>query len=336
MPQSQPIIETKNLIKNYGSGAGLNKVLRGVDMKVMDGEFVIVFGPSGSGKSTLLNIIAGLEQPTSGTITIDKQDIGSLKSDERAKFHREKVGMVFQAYNLIPSLTVMQNITLPLIFSKMPKSEREDRAVALLKKFELSQLAKRLPVEASGGQMQRVGIIRALITEPPIIIADEPTGNLDSVATKIVMELFAELNDEFHNTLLVVTHDASLAKFGDRIIHVLDGKVIKENPRKKIRREQEHLSPYETLVKTERNEVRRHMLDLLALMLSQPQLMSFSDDEIKGIINLMIQRYKNRISAKEMCSALDQPVQKGGIGLYAPTAEHLTEHFDQILKLMKL
>lgn len=336
MKQSQTIIETKSLVKNYGSGAALNKVLRGVDMKVMSGEFVIVFGPSGSGKSTLLNIIAGLEEPTSGTITIDNQDISSLQSDERALFHREKVGMVFQAYNLIPSLTVMQNITLPLIFSKIPKTEREDRAVSLLKKFKLEQLARRLPVEASGGQMQRVGIIRALITEPPIIIADEPTGNLDSVSTKTVMEQFAELNDEFHNTLLVVTHDPSLAKYGDRIIHVLDGKVIKENPRTKIRKEQDQLSPYETLIKSEQNELRKHMLDLLSLMLSQPQLMSFSDDEIKGIVNTMILRYKDKINGKEMSAMLDKSVQEGGVGLYTPTAEHVTEHFDQILKLMNI
>ncbi len=336
MAQSKVIIETKNVTKNYGSGTSLNRVLRGVDMKVMSGEFVIVFGPSGSGKSTLLNILSGLEQPTSGSIVIDNQDIATLKSDERALFHREKVGMVFQAYNLIPSLTVMQNITLPLIFSKIPKSEREDRAIVLLKKFKLEQLAKRLPVEASGGQMQRVGIIRALITEPPIIIADEPTGNLDSVATKTVMEEFAALNDEFHNTLLVVTHDPSLAKYADRIIHVLDGKVIKENPRKKVRAEVEELSPYELLVKSETNAVRKHMLDLLALMLSQPQLMSFSSDEIKGIMNLMIQRYKNRIDSKEMKKALDQPVHDGGIGLYEPTADHITEHFDQILTLLKL
>lgn len=335
MVQTQRIIETKKLVKNYGSGSGLNKVLRGVDMHVMDGEFVIVFGPSGSGKSTLLNIIAGLEQPTSGSITIDNQDISRLKSDERALFHREKVGMVFQAYNLIPSLTVMQNITLPLIFSKIAKSEREDRAMVLLKKFKLEQLAKRLPVEASGGQMQRVGIVRALITKPPIIIADEPTGNLDSVATETVMELFAELNDEFHNTLLVVTHDASLAKYGDRIIHVLDGKVIKENPRKKIRKEHLQLSPYEMLVKGEKEKLRKHMLDLLALMLSQPQLMSFSGDEIKGIVNTMILRYKNKVNDKEMYKMLDKPVHEGGVGLYAPTAEHLTEHFDQILNLMK-
>ncbi len=336
MTKSQAIIETKNLVKNYGSGAGLNKVLRGVDMQVIDGEFVIVFGPSGSGKSTLLNIIAGLEQPTSGTITIDNQDISRLNSDDRALFHRDKVGMVFQAYNLIPSLTVMQNITLPLIFSKISKKEREDRAMGLLRKFKLEQLARRLPVEASGGQMQRVGIVRALITEPPIIIADEPTGNLDSVSTRTVMELFAELNDEFHNTLLVVTHDPSLAKYGDRIIHVLDGKVIKENPRKKVRTEQEQLSPYESLVKNEKNQLRRHMLDLLALMLSQPQLMSFSDDEIKGIVNTMILRYQNKISGKDMHAMLDKPVQDGGVGLYAPTAEHLTEHFDQILTLMKV
>ncbi len=224
----KPIIQVDNVTKTFGQGDIEVQALRGISLKVFKGEFVIIFGPSGSGKSTLLNIISGLDSVTTGKVTIDGVDLESLSGNERAKFHRDKVGIVFQAYNLIPTLSIRQNIALPLVFAGVPHEERRARADKLLEEFQLSSLANRLPVEASGGQQQRVGIMRALVANPPILIADEPTGNLDSKTSEDVMRLFRNLNQNLGVTLVVVTHDPTQFPWADRVIHVLDGKIIKQ------------------------------------------------------------------------------------------------------------
>lgn len=184
-----PIIDVKNIIKKFGQGDNEVIALRGLSLKIYGTEFVIIFGPSGSGKSTLLNILAGLDGPTKGGITIDGENPYTMNDVDHAKFHRRKIGMVFQAYNLIPTLTVRQNITMPLAFDKVSKAERIKKADEILKRFELYEMRNRLPTEISGGQQQRIGIIRSLVTNPPIIIADEPTGNLDSITSEKVMRL---------------------------------------------------------------------------------------------------------------------------------------------------
>ncbi len=224
----KPIIQVDNVTKTFGQGDIEVQALRGISLKVFKGEFVIIFGPSGSGKSTLLNIISGLDSVSTGTVTIDGIDLESLSGNERAQFHRDKVGIVFQAYNLIPTLSIRQNIALPLVFAGVNHEERRARADKLLEEFQLSSLANRLPAEASGGQQQRVGIMRALVANPPILIADEPTGNLDSKTSEDVMKLFRNLNQNLGVTLVVVTHDPTQFPWADRVVHVLDGKIIKQ------------------------------------------------------------------------------------------------------------
>lgn len=223
-----PIIEVKNITKKFGQGDNEVIALRGLSMKIYGTEFVIIFGPSGSGKSTLLNILAGLDGPTTGDITIDGENPYTMNDVDHARFHRRKIGMVFQAYNLIPTLTVRQNITMPLAFDKVSKAERIKKADEILKRFELYEMRNRLPTEISGGQQQRIGIIRSLVTNPPIIIADEPTGNLDSITSEKVMRLFKELNNTYDTTMVVVTHDPGQFMWADRVIHVLDGKIVKQ------------------------------------------------------------------------------------------------------------
>lgn len=329
----EPIVYTKNLIKNYGQGDSISKVLRGADINVYEGEFVIVFGPSGSGKSTLLNIISGLESPTEGQVVIDGQELTALSENEKARFHQSKLGMVFQAYNLIPSLTVMQNITLPLVFAQTSKAERENRAYELLKEFELEKLANRLPMEISGGQAQRVGIMRALVNRPPIIIADEPTGNLDSTATKKVMDLFSSLNERYRNTLIVVTHDSSLFPYADRIIFILDGQVIKETIRnRKEARPQQKEIIYDRVLKKESNKKKRKMLDVLAILLSRGHLASFDETELERTVELLVQRVDRKIDNEDLFQLLDKPINEGGAGLYQPTARHLADNFGNLLK----
>ena len=328
----------EKLTRNYGEGEAATKVLRGVDFRIEYGEFVIIFGPSGSGKSTLLNILSGLEDVTSGRVMVDGQDISKLDLEERARFHREKIGMVFQAYNLIPSLTILQNITLPHVFSKIPKSVREQKAMKLLTDFKMQHLAKRLPSEVSGGQAQRTGIMRALIIDPPIIIADEPTGNLDSVATKNVMEVFSELNHKLKNTIIVVTHDPSLFTYADRIIHILDGNIIKETVRKKDHMDlpKKHIeTDFEKICKSEKDPKRIRIQDILVMILSHHQLSSFHEHELVMIIDLLSARLEKKITETELYHKLDKPVKEGGVGLYAPTAKHIAEHFESILLVIK-
>lgn len=334
-----PIISTKELVKNYGQGDSISRALRGLSIDIYPGEFVIVFGPSGSGKSTLLNIVSGLEEPTSGKVTIDSQDISSLDDNEKARFHREKIGMVFQAYNLIPSLTVKQNITLPLVFSRVEKDERDRRAKELLKDFGLDTLLDRLPTEISGGQAQRVGIMRALVNKPPIIIADEPTGNLDSEAAKKVMDLLTDLNENYQNTLIIVTHDSSLFNYADRIIFVLDGKVVKETTRERTRSVKTEKKPkvreiiFDLVVKKETDAKRRKVLDILAVLLTRSHLESFDERELKKTVDYILERMSGKMTQKQLYQALDKPLDDGGAGLYEPTAKLLTEGVESIIKL---
>lgn len=329
------IIKIRNLNKDFGQGSGLTHVLRGINLEINQGEFAIIFGPSGSGKSTLLNIINGLESVTSGDVIIDNQQITKLSEYDKSIFHQKKIGMVFQAYNLISSLSVIENITLPLVFSKIDEKTRIDMAKKYLEDFELSFIGNHYPTEISGGQAQRVGIMRALINNPPIIIADEPTGNLDSVATTKILELFAELNNKYNKTIVVVTHDQSLFQYADRIIHILDGKIIKENLRKPSKKRSHKQSLIQKLIKDTTSLKVKKLLYILEMSFSSHQLEGFLEDEIKKIIALMDKRMKGVITPQEMYNQLDKPMNKGGIGLYEPTAHHLTENFENILKLIK-
>jgi putative ABC transport system ATP-binding protein len=295
-----------------------------------------LFGPSGSGKSTLVNIIAGLETVTSGNVSVDGQKVKALSHDQRAEFHRKKIGMVFQSYNLISSLTVLQNITLPQIFSKVDKQGRNKKAKKLLKDFGLEDLSNRLPTEISGGQAQRVGIMRALINQPPIIIADEPTGNLDSEAAQKVMTTFSNLNDKYGNTLIVVTHDASLFNYADRIIHMLDGKVqkdsLKQSKKKKSAKIKKKI-PYDIFVEKETDSERKHVLNLLDAILTRHHLSSFDEQELELAIKFILQKINNKIDWKQLYELLDKPISKGGAGLYEPTAKNMVSDLKSISKL---
>lgn len=333
---NKPVVSTQKLIKNFGSGDNETKVLRGLDINIYPGEFLIVFGPSGSGKSTLLNILSGLETQTAGTVIVDGQDLTTMTATQRSEYHRDKIGMVFQSYNLIPSLTVIQNITLPLMFARIPHSERDRKALELLREFDLERLAHRLPSEISGGQAQRVGIMRALINNPPIIIADEPTGNLDSITTKNVMNMFSDLNDRYHNTLIVVTHDAALFTYADRIIFIIDGQVVKEKTHRRTtgHRSQSQL-PFDRLHQKHAQPSVLKILDILSVILNRHQLAAFDETELLKTVSFFQSRLDGTISNDELLKLLDKPSKKGGAGLYHPTAEYLVDSLDHILTILK-
>lgn len=234
MEERIPVIEVKNLYKIYRVGENKVYALNGVDFTMYRGEFCAIVGTSGSGKSTLLNMLAGLEKPTKGEIVIAGKHIEKLKEDQLVSFRREKVGFIFQSYNLLNTMNAVENIALPLAFRGVPKKVRLEKAKKYLKLVGLEKVGKHMPNQMSGGQQQRVGIARALAVHPEIIFADEPTGNLDSHTTMDVLQLMQQIVWEQNQTLVMVTHDNNLAAYADRVFHIIDGKIVKieENTQK--------------------------------------------------------------------------------------------------------
>lgn len=220
------ILEVKNLSKIYGKGDTLVKAVDDVSFTVEQGEFVAIIGPSGSGKSTLLHIIGGVDTPTEGNVIIDGTDITKLKESPLSIFRRRQIGLVYQFYNLIPILTVEENLTLPLLLDgRKPNKEQIDYLVSNLG---LSDRLKHLPNQLSGGQQQRVSIGRALANNPALLLADEPTGNLDSENSKEIVALLRKFNREHNQTVIMITHDERIAQSADRIIAIEDGKIVKD------------------------------------------------------------------------------------------------------------
>ncbi len=220
------IIELKDVKKHYYMGNNIVKALDGVDVKINRGDFVVVVGPSGSGKSTIMNMIGALDLATNGDIFLDEQNIEHFDESHLAQIRGKKIGFVFQTFNLIPTLTALENISLPMIFQGLEKHERLERAEKILESVKLTPRKNHLPKELSGGERQRVAIGRALANNPEVILADEPTGNLDSKTGLEIINLLIDLNKK-GRTIILVTHDLNLVKYGNKILRIKDGKIVK-------------------------------------------------------------------------------------------------------------
>ena len=227
-PPKEPsaVIRVKDLYKIYRVGETKVRALNGVSFEIPKGEFVAIVGTSGSGKSTLLNMLAGLEKPTKGEILIGNVHIEKLTEKQLVAFRREKVGFIFQSYNLLNTMNAIENVALPLAFRGVPKKERLKKAREYMELVGVDKQEKHMPNQMSGGQQQRVGIARALVVKPQIIFADEPTGNLDSKTTMEVLQLMQKIVREQNQTLVMVTHDNNLASYADRQIRIVDGKIV--------------------------------------------------------------------------------------------------------------
>ncbi len=220
------LIRTENLHRHFTMGDQVVRALNGVSATVEAGEFVAMMGPSGSGKSTLLYLLGGLDRPTEGRVWINDQELSRLAESELARYRQREVGFIFQSFHLVPTMTALQNVMLPMIFAQTPPAERRKRALALLTKVGLSERADHRPTELSGGQQQRVAVARALANDPHIILADEPTGNLDSHTGEEIMQLLGRLNREAGCTILIVSHDPSVTDYTTRALHLLDGQLV--------------------------------------------------------------------------------------------------------------
>ncbi|NFF66474.1 ABC transporter ATP-binding protein [Clostridium sporogenes] len=222
------IVEISKLIKDYGRLTNQYKVLKGIDLEINEGEFISIMGPSGSGKTTLLNIMSTIDKATSGMVIIDSKDVNSLREDELARFRRDVIGFVFQDFNLLDSMTIRDNIALPLTLNSEKTEIILERINKLTKLLGIEKHLDKYPYQLSGGQKQRAAICRALITSPKVIFADEPTGALDSKSSVEVLECFANINKSYNTTIVMVTHDARAASYADRIMFLKDGSISGE------------------------------------------------------------------------------------------------------------
>ena len=234
--KAAPVIRLQDVRKEYVVGDSHIHALDGVSLTVSPGEFVCISGRSGSGKSTMLNMLAGLEKPTSGEIVILDKHIENMSESARIRFRRQYIGFVFQSYNLMPQYTAVENVELPLMLRGIGKRERRKQALAVMEQVGIVSHAEHKPSELSGGQQQRVGIARALITKPPIVFADELTGNLDTKTSAEIMDLLTGLFRSSGTTFLLVSHDPDMSQYTDRTIHLLDGKITSEETNQSVRR----------------------------------------------------------------------------------------------------
>jgi putative ABC transport system ATP-binding protein len=235
MPDGLPLVQFSNITRIYGTGVAEVRAMDGVDLKIYDGEFVAIMGPSGSGKSTCLNMIGCLDSPSSGSYRFKGVEVGKLTQNQRALLRRNYLGFVFQGYNLLKRTSALENVELPLVYRRVKIAERRLKAMKALEAVGLKGWEHHTPGELSGGQQQRVAISRAIVSDPYLLLADEPTGNIDSKQSHEIMKVLSELNEKQGITVVMVTHEPEMAAYADRLIHFLDGRVVEDRNNEKVK-----------------------------------------------------------------------------------------------------
>ena len=337
----EPIVKIENLSVIYDIGkASETKALSDVNIEVYPEEYVVFFGPSGCGKSTLLYAIAAMEKPTIGSIFVNGNNLHKMTEKEITHYRRESIGMVFQQYNLIPSLNVSDNVAIPQTFKSVDPDERRGKAQELLDRFGIGAFSKRLPTELSGGQQQRVSVCRSLINNTPIILADEPTGNLDSKATQNVLDIFQELNNKDKKTIILVTHDPNQLQYAHRVFHMKDGKVIQQtiNQQKSQKidsqtREQLAKSITESSAIEEILSVYPELTEsrLKSKAIVNYLLSDLSTQQLDRLERLVEDRILGKISKEDFHIALDVPIENGGAGLNYQSVKQIGNSIELLL-----
>jgi len=343
----EPCIKVDQLRVIYNKGKS-NEVrsLDGVDVEIYPEEYIIIFGPSGCGKSTLLYGISGLQPPTYGEVVVNGKNLVQMKKKEMVEFHQTSIGMVFQAFYLIETLTVLDNVCLPKVFRGENLKERRAKAMDLLRRFGIAEQADKFPAQLSGGQKQRVSVARSLINNPDIILADEPVGNLDSDSAQNVLDIFKEINDVDKKTLIMVTHNPEHLIYADRIIYMKDGKKIREEvnldkrPKDAIKKEielkpEEISSELKLLMRTFKN-LTLQQIGVLLIPFKAKQIIShvlsnLKEEQIEAAENLLKELLFKNLSTKEFTEKLDLDMEKGGAGWNKTRAVSFTKRVEEIL-----
>ena len=340
-----PLISAQNINFVYNPGQDNEfKALINITVDIYPEEFVIIFGPSGCGKSTLLNIFAGLEKPMNGQLLIKGKDFSDMKRSEFVQYHRKDLGMIFQAYNLITSLTVLENVALPLLFFNTRKNDREQKAMNLLERFGIKPQAYKIPTELSGGQQQRIGIARAIVNNPDIILADEPVGNLDSVSARNVLEIMNELNTKEKKTVIMVTHNPENLEYGDRIIYMKDGMITRETinrqkNRKKVAANMARppSSEIENLMRAYQGltpeQINVLIMPYKAKLFAHHFITTRNLEETRVFEDILQRKLLNNINAEEFQKLLNLPESQGGVGFDARTAEKVSRRINRAIRL---
>ncbi|OQA39352.1 MAG: putative ABC transporter ATP-binding protein [Parcubacteria group bacterium ADurb.Bin316] len=341
----ESIIRTKNLNFVYNKGKDNEfHALVNINMEIYPEEFIMFFGPSGCGKSTLLNVVAGLETPDEGSeVTVLGRDMMKLTSKQFAEYHRNDLGMVFQAYNLITSLSVLDNVALPQMFLNVGKRRREKWAMQLLERFGIDKQSKKIPTELSGGQQQRIGIARAIVNNPKIVLADEPVGNLDSVSAKNVLEILGQLNEIEKKTIIMVTHNPENLVYADRIFYLKDGTIIREvvnkDKHKEIMKQEQKTAAAEiTDLMRAYHGLTPEQINILIMpyksrIFAHHFITSRSMEETKVFEDIIQRRLMGTASGQEMFETLHRPSVDGGVGFNIHTAEKIMARINRALEM---
>lgn len=341
-----PIIEIKSVNFTYNKGKDNEfQALVNVNLEVFPEEFIIIFGPSGCGKSTMLNIMAGLECPNDGEVTVLGRDLMKMTKNEFALYHRNQIGMIYQAYNLITSLTVLDNVALPQIFVNVSKGKREKWAKSLLERFGIDKQAKKIPTELSGGQQQRIGIARAIVNNPQIVLADEPVGNLDSVSAKNVLDILADLNEKEKKTVVMVTHNPENLVYGDRIIYMKDGVIVREDVNKdkhgldkqRMVRTKTPIVELKDIMRTYQGlspeQINILIMPYKAKVFVNHFITSRNMEESKAFEDVVQRKLLGTISDEELYDILHRNTMDGGVGFNKQYALKIIRRINRLVRI---
>jgi len=342
--ENDVLIKLNDVELTYNAGKpNAFKALYGINLEIRKNSFVIIFGPSGCGKSSLLNVISGLERPDGGEVLVDNQDLMNNKFDH-VKFHRNTIGMVFQSYNLIPTLSVLDNVAIPQIFTMRHGKERNEKAMQLLDRFGIKPQAHKLPSELSGGQQQRIGIARAIINDQPIVLADEPVGNLDSKSANNVLQIMSELNRDENKTIIMVSHNPENIIWGDHIIYMKDGRIVKEDIKNALgetmqikKDEEDEFTKLEGMLRNfqglSKDQIKILITPLKSEILTRAVVIDMDERQTEILEETIRRRILNTITPEEFFDRLDRPDTEGGVDMDVRTAHKLAKKVEDVIAL---